>query len=95
MEVIQEKFDRFKLLCNDIDKENDWVIYFNKDVNLELFLFTIQSKLNADSSHSVDSIYNDILTTSKIDSFKISQSQQEKVRRYIEYFMAIAKSMTK
>ena len=89
----EAKFGRFKDVCKGIDENNAWVIYFCKDVDLSLFLFTIKSKLLLNPNVTINGIYKEILETSKLTEEVVGKGVRDIVKRYIEYFLAIVKSM--
>lgn len=90
MDIVQERYDRFKQLCQTIDPQNEWIIKL-ANITLDFFLFTIKSKLNLNPKQTVDMIYDDLLLNAKLDKEKIGIVEEERVRKYISYFTDIAK----
>lgn len=92
-EECEAKFGRFKKLCLKIDDKNEWVIFFCKEVNLRTFLFTISSKLAVNPKVTIDDIYKGLLETTKVSDEIVGNGVRDIVKRYVEYFLAVVKSM--
>ncbi len=90
MDQIYIKYDNLKKFILSINKDNDWVSWF-QTVPYEQFHLTVKSKLS--NKMSVDDIYNDIITTSKFDKDKVTKEQETILKRYILYFSEIAQIM--
>lgn len=90
MDDITAKYSRFCRLCNDIDKDNVWVIELQK-TPFAIFFAAIKAEYHKTPNASVDSIYQDILTKSKIDISSVKTEKTERIKRYVDYFLNLVK----
>ncbi len=90
MQEINVKYNNLKNFVKSVDDTNDWVIYL-QSVPFEAFHLTVKQKVS--NGLSLDEIYKDIVNTSKIVPEKLTDDIEKKIRRYVEYFVQIAKIM--
>ena len=90
MEEVYKKFENLKKLCKEIDSNNEWVKKLSES-SFELFICTIKNHINGNPNIQVEELYNSIITTSRIDEKNMQEVVKKKVKRYIEYFLKIAK----
>lgn len=88
MDGVQEKYINFCKLCNDISKDNEWVIELQKTPS-NLFLIAMKSKYSEDPRITIDEIYNQMINKAKILDKDIKDDHRVKLKRYIDYFSQI------
>ncbi len=87
MDVVQTKYVSFQKFLLEIDCRNDWIVWL-PSVNLNSFLMTLKDKYSA--KMSIDEIYKSLIETAKIENDKVTP-HEERVKRYISYFVEIVK----
>ncbi len=88
MQEIYIKYESLKRFILTIDAQNEWVIYL-QTVPYEAFYLTIKDKIAKNLSQ--DQMYDEIISTARIESDKISDTHKTTLKRYIQYFTAISK----
>jgi hypothetical protein len=88
MQSIYIKYENLKKFTLTIDQNNEWITWL-QTVPYEAFHFTIKDKMSKNLSQ--DDMYQEIISTAKIEPNKISDTQKTTLLRYIEYFSEIAK----
>ncbi len=86
MQEINKKYYNLQQLLLSIDPTNEWVLKL-KDTPCDLFLITIKTKIN---NMNVNTMYDELKTKSNIDP-KLLEPNEERLKRYLEYFTEIAK----
>jgi len=85
MQEIPNKFRNLKKFILEVNPTNENVIWF-QDVSFEEFI--IQAKINKAYNYSNQKIYDDIITTMKIDQ-SLSSEVARKLMLYVEYFSKV------
>lgn len=83
MDGVEEKFHNFKVFCNSLLPDNEFVKML-QSVDLNIFLNTI--KIKNGQFKSEDEIIEAILTQAQIDKKAFKDSDFQKFKRYVEYF---------
>jgi hypothetical protein len=85
MEILNENYEKFKGFCNEIDKNNEWVVYL-QTIPIELFINTLRSK----SHMTQEQIKDDLIEVAKLDK-DLVKKHEVRLNRFLCYFLEISK----